>query len=49
MGHPEKGGGLNIPQLYLLWIIIVILLYPVCKAYSKFKSAHPEKEWVRYL
>ncbi|MBS1936053.1 MAG: hypothetical protein JST96_18780, partial [Bacteroidetes bacterium] len=49
MGRPEKGGGLNLPELYLLWACIVIILYPVCKWFGNYKANHREIKWIHYL
>lgn len=49
MGHPKNGGGLNLPGLYAAWACVVILLYPISKWYANYKSAHREKEWLKYL
>jgi len=35
--------------IYLIWIAVVIILYPVCKWYGNYKDSHPEKKWLRYL
>jgi uncharacterized membrane protein len=49
MGRPEKGGGLDLPGLYLLWISVVIILYPVCKWFGTYKEKHREINWLHYL
>jgi uncharacterized membrane protein len=43
------GEGFRLPIVYLFWIFIVILLYPVCKKYDRYKSSHPEKKWLSYF
>lgn len=48
-GRPKGPSGLNLWYIYLAWILIVILLYPICKAYGKYKQNHPQKWWLRYL
>ncbi len=40
--------GLNLFGVYAMWIFIVVLLYPVCKKYNKYKSTH-DKWWLSYL
>ena len=35
--------------LYLVFIIDVALLYLVCRWYVRYKFAHPEKRWLRYV
>ena len=48
-GRPATGSGLGLGPVLLAWIAIVALLYPLCKWYGKYKAAHPEKTWLRYL
>lgn len=49
LGRPKGPSGLNLFYTYLVWIGVVILLYPLCKWYGKYKEAHREKQWLRYL
>ena len=48
-GRPKTGGGVDLPVIYLIWISVVVLLYPVCKWYGSYKSLHKEKKLLRYL
>ena len=48
-GRPKAGGGVDLPVIYLIWISVVVLLYPVCKWYGSYKSVHREKKLLRYL
>lgn len=48
-GRPEARSGLDLAGVYIFWIGIIIVLYPLCKKYSAYKKAHPEKAWLRYL
>jgi hypothetical protein len=48
-GQPLPGYGFRLWEVYLVWLIIVALLYPLCKRYARYKSAHPEKWWLSYL
>lgn len=48
-GRPKTGGGVGLPLIYLIWICVVVLLYPVCKWYSNYKSEHKENKLLRYL
>jgi uncharacterized membrane protein len=41
--------GFALGGVYLVWICVVVLLYPLCKRYDSYKRAHPEKLWLRYL
>jgi len=44
---PGEGYGLAI--VYAIWAAIIILLYPLCKWYDKYKTSHKEKWWLSYL
>ncbi|MBI3139636.1 MAG: DUF1624 domain-containing protein [Sphingobacteriales bacterium] len=48
-GRPAGISGLSLPGVYLAWIGVVGLLYPLCRWYGKYKQTHPEKKWLRYL
>jgi uncharacterized membrane protein len=43
------GVGLSLPYVYLVWIAAIILLYPVCKWYDKYKAKHKNNKWLSYL
>ena len=44
-----NGYGYSLGIVYLVWIIIIVLLYPICKSFMKYKSNHREKWWISYL
>lgn len=44
-----NGYGFSLGVTYLVWIGIVLLLYPLCKWYDKYKTQHKEKWWLSYL
>lgn len=48
-GRPASGSGIGLGAVVIVWLIIVALLYPLCKWYGNYKSRHPEKKWLRYL
>jgi uncharacterized membrane protein len=48
-GRPEKPSGIPLGAVYLVWIGLVVALYPVCRWYGRYKAAHKEKKWLRYL
>ncbi len=52
-GAPWKfiipGQGYSLFTVYLIWIGLIIFLYPFCRQYNSYKSAHPEKKWLSYL
>jgi hypothetical protein len=35
--------------VYLVWIVVILLLYPLCKWYDRYKTNHKEKWWLSYL
>jgi len=48
-GRPETGGGTGLAVVYILWIGLVLILYPICKWFGEYKAAHPEKKLLRFL
>ena len=48
-GRPQGRSGVGLVTIYLIWIGVVLILYPVCKWYGNYKVAHREKKWLRYL
>jgi uncharacterized membrane protein len=48
-GLPASGSGVSLLSVYLIWISVVIGLYPLCRWYGRYRSGHPEKKWLRYL
>ncbi len=44
-----KGFGFNLFIVYLIWILVVALLYPLCKKFDSYKLANKEKWWLSYL
>jgi uncharacterized membrane protein len=48
-GRPKGISGVNLSYIYLIWVLVVIMLYPLCKWYGKYKESHREKRWLRYL
>jgi len=48
-GRPTTGGGVGLLWIYLIWIGIVAILYPLCKWYGKYKVGHPDNIFLRYL
>ena len=45
----EPGEGFQLKYVYLVWLAIVIALYPLCKWYDGYKTNHKEKKWLSYL
>ena len=44
-----KGYGFSLAGTYLVWIIVVLLLYPSCKWYDQYKTSHKQKWWLSYI
>ncbi len=49
LGRPKGISGVNLWYTYLIWVLVVIALYPLCKWYGNYKESHKEKKWLRYL
>jgi uncharacterized membrane protein len=45
----QPGEGFQLRYVYLVWLAVVIVLYPVCKWYDRYKTNHKEKKWLSYL
>ena len=43
------GYGVDLWAVYLLWIAVVIMLYPLCSRFSDYKLGNKEKKWLSYL
>jgi uncharacterized membrane protein len=48
-GRPQEPSGLELGGVYLIWLSLIISLYPLCKWYSNYKAAHRDNKWLRYL
>lgn len=44
-----KGYGFSLAGTYLVWLLVVLMLYPLCKWFDKYKMNHREKWWLSYL
>lgn len=44
-----KGYGYDFWVFYLVWICLVLVLYPLCRWFDKYKQSHKEKQWLSYL
>ena len=45
----KPGEGTNLWNVYLLWIAFIVVLYPLCRWYDRYKQSHKEKWWLSYL
>lgn len=48
-GRPKSGEGVGLWLIYLIWIAVVALLYPISRWYGNYKSSHPDNKILRYL
>lgn len=47
---PElKNYGFSLGVVYLVWIAVVVTLYPLCKWYDSYKTKNREKKWLSYI
>ena len=44
-----KGYGFPLWVVYLIWIALIAVLYPICKNFDNYKQSHKEKWWLSYL
>jgi uncharacterized membrane protein len=44
-----KGYGYNLITVYIVWVAVILLLYPICKKFDRYKQTHKEKWWLSYL
>jgi uncharacterized membrane protein len=43
------GYGFSLGIVYSVWLLVLIILYPLCVRYDKYKKLHKEKWWLSYL
>lgn len=41
--------GYSLLVVYLIWMLVVIALYPLCRWFNSYKTTHREKWWLSYL
>lgn len=41
--------GYSLFVVYIVWIALVLLLYPICKKYMEYKARNKDKWWLSYL
>lgn len=47
---PElKGFGFDLSVVYLVWIVVIATLYPLCRKFDVYKLNHKEQWWLSYL
>lgn len=45
----KPGEGYGLAVTYIVWVAVVLLLFPLCKWYDKYKAGHKENRWLSYL
>ena len=48
-GRPTSGVGLHLPYIYIYWICLIILMYPLCNWYGKYKAKNRQITWLKYF
>lgn len=43
------GQGVSLSVVYVIWMAVVIALFPLCKWYDRYKTNHKDKWWLSYL
>jgi hypothetical protein len=41
--------GYSLTVVYIVWALVVLLLYPICKKYMIYKATNKQKWWLSYL
>jgi uncharacterized membrane protein len=44
-----RGYGFNLITVYIIWMVLMVLFYPLCKWYDHYKHAHRDKWWLSYI
>ncbi len=44
-----KGYGVGLLMTYIIWALIVLLHYPICKWFGEYKMNNKDKRWLSYL
>ncbi len=45
---PPPGWGLSLPWIYVLWAVVVLLLYPLCRWFARLKQRRSDM-WLSYV
>ena len=45
---PPPGWGFSLPVIYLIWVLVVVMLYPLCRWYAALKQRRSDA-WLSYL
>ncbi|MGL4908363.1 MAG: DUF1624 domain-containing protein [Bacteroidales bacterium] len=44
-----KGYGFSLWLVYTIWFFVILLMYPLCKKFDRYKQGHKEKWWLSYF
>lgn len=44
-----RGYGYSLTVVYIIWIATILILYPLCKWFDRYKRSHPEQAWLSYF
>ena len=44
-----EGFGFGLGIVYVMWAMVLVILYPLCRWYQKFRENHPTWWWLGYL
>ena len=47
--HVPEIGRWGLPLLYLVFVLVEVVLYFICRKYMNYKAANPDKKWLRYI
>jgi uncharacterized membrane protein len=47
-GHPADYQ-FSLTRIYAVWMVVVIVCYPLCRWYANYKRTHKEQWWLSYL
>ncbi len=40
--------GFDLPGLYIIWLLVMLILYPLCRMYDRYKNSH-NNWWLKYI
>jgi len=49
MENPIPGYGFPLWVVYVVWISVILVLYPICKKFDRYKQGNKDKWWLSYF
>jgi uncharacterized membrane protein len=49
VANMPKGYGISLGGVYLMWLLVVVLLYPLCHWFAHYKTRNKQKIWLSYI